>query len=879
MNGQPTHRMPWIVAAATTVAGAVALASGQTEPWAGLLVLLACHLPILLGAWCLAGRLTARRVDRGSSASELVLTGQTYFASLVVLGLVLGHIGLLTRPATLISAGLLGLAMMWTGRRFAFLPVGRLYRYQEKPSSLAKKTVAPASRRWGHRRDACATVWLRAKAALRRSRLAAATTSAPPDAAPKSVAHNPRFPTKVPFVILVLIVVAAAVAWKSLADPTYEYDVLTYHLMFPARWTQDAAISIVPTWFGDPAPAYAPSTTEVYYTWLMLPMGEDLVARGGQFPFWILLLAAAHALGRELGLRPRERSWACLALALLPAITAQAATAMVDVAFTAHLLSTAMFALRASRTRRTADGVGLILAIGLLLGAKFIAIAYLTALSPLLIWAFWRLLRLPTKPWSWRGLRLPADRYSRPVLILTTMAAAWIGGFWYARNWAVTGNPVYPLEVKLGSTVVFGGAYGRPQMENSIFNVRRRTQPDALGQTLWEAVHSPHMPWPSRDEQGFTAAFRYWYLGPVGLIAVLFTVAAISVARRAPSRTPRLLFYICVVAMFLVFWYVLPFQQPRFAWGPIAAALIGATAVARLHRRAPLVLLLLGIAAWAIFFTEDLREGFAIPAPAWITAFLLAGAWMLVHRVRSSTTAWLLGAVALLFACILGVASTSNGSRTRALADPRFFPAAWPWIDQNLHNVTIAYAGNNVPYFLCGRRLENRVLYVPARQPSDGKYHYFASLPETLALGAPNTSEPAFDRFIMDPATWLDNLRALGVDYVLVNPLFPNLLPNYRHDPQGFPIEREWLDSLCKAPPGTEPAAHCRVFEQDGVRLYKLDLDAIDAFPPRLRRVIRDETDAIDRLHQDGPRAGQPIRDYPHARRIIEQAGLRLLEP
>ena len=45
---------------------------------------------------------------------------------------------------------------------------------------------------------------------------------------------------------------------------------------------------------------------------------------------------------------------------------------------------------------------------------------------------------------------------------------------WYGRNAALTGNPVYPMEVRLGSTKLCDGAYGRAQMENSSFNLRRR---------------------------------------------------------------------------------------------------------------------------------------------------------------------------------------------------------------------------------------------------------------------------------------------------------------------------------------------------------------------------------------------------------------------
>jgi hypothetical protein len=66
------------------------------------------------------------------------------------------------------------------------------------------------------------------------------------------------------------------------------YDSLTYHLFFPATWLQDGRIEIIPTPFGDQAPAYAPSNGELFFLWLMLPFHGDLLARVGQFPFYLL---------------------------------------------------------------------------------------------------------------------------------------------------------------------------------------------------------------------------------------------------------------------------------------------------------------------------------------------------------------------------------------------------------------------------------------------------------------------------------------------------------------------------------------------------------------------------------------------------------------
>ncbi|HVP13225.1 MAG TPA: hypothetical protein VMV94_18775 [Phycisphaerae bacterium] len=264
---------------------------------------------------------------------------------------------------------------------------------------------------------------------------------------------------------------------------------------------------------------------------------------------------------------------------------------------------------------------------------------------------------------------------------------------------------------------------------------------------------------------------------------------------------------------------------------------------------------------------------------AWLALLVLAVVWATKSRPQFfvvTMPAWL---PALFFTVVMVATVGGKDVRAATMARPnwRMLGAAWAWVDHNLHGARIAYVGNNVPYFLCGQRLENHVFYVPARRPADGCYHDFAMLPQTRAIGPPDMSGPACDRYVMDPQEWLENLMALRVDYVFVSALLPGLLPSYRHDAEGFTIEREWLDVLCQASPKARPIAQLQVFAPGSVRLYKLDLSV--PMPPglHLRRVVQDETDALARLRQDRTPPGQPIRDYPLARRVIDEEGLRPL--
>ncbi len=657
---------------------------------------------------------------------------------------------------------------------------------------------------------------------------------------------------------LILFFVVLSTAWRAVTMPEYDYDVLTYHLTFPAQWIQNGAISILPTWFGDPSPSYAPCANEVFYTWLLLPLGSDSIARAGQFPFWLLLLAAVAGIGRELRLRRAERTWLCIAVATIPAIAAQSCTAMVDVAVAAHVLTIVLFSLRLARRGRWSDFVGLVLGCGLLVGTKYLSTVYLATLIPLIIWAIAR------------GGRGRWTACQRGWVATGAVLSLWVGGYAYARNWVVTGNPVYPVEVRIGSSVLFHGVYSREAMENSVFNIRRIGDPGGFGWTLWSALHTR----PATDENA-----KKWYLLPGGPAIVLLFFGML-VPNRRRIRIGRLLFVATTIAIFVVYWYALPFQQGRFAWAPILLTLCGAAGASRLHRRAPMVVGLSLISIWIVVFGREWAEVWPTSGVFWLTTGISLAGLALMEK-RPSYQGWRPAIGVGFTAVLLNTAFDPSGDeRASNMALPRwrYVAEAWRWIDQRCHGTTIAYCGNNLPYFLYGRQLENHVCYVSTCHPLHGHYHDYAALPEVCRLDQPNTSEPVLARVIMDPAIWLENAKALGVEYVWVNSMLlsPNLLINVRHDEFGYPVERRWLDTWARSKDGAAPFAERLIFNDGAVLLYRLHWDR-PVSTKGMTPIVRDEIDALDRLQRDRPPPGTAIRDYPLARSYIERNGLRCI--
>jgi len=823
----------WVVASPGDSGGAWA---GLTPEVTSLVCLALAHVPLATSAYRLAATLSGGSAKQQGFAARLLLAAVLYFSAMMAVGLILGMVGILTCGWIIAGAALAAGVLWWASVRL----------------ERAAAALDPAVSR--------------------------PLEGSSPAGVPHPGSARPHS-TAILALGAGLVMLVGLTVWQAFAKPTYDYDVLTYHLVFPARWFQDAAITIIPTWFGDPAPAYAPSSIEVWYATLICCLGDDRLARGGQVAFWLQWLLAVYVAVRALAVRRWVAMGACLALAAVPAPQAQAASAMVDVALAAHLTTVVGFALRRGHSRRPADLVGLILSAGLLMGTKFTAVVFLVAVTPLVAWMAGR-----------SGLSMP--RPSGRIVAAAVLVAAWCGGFWYVRNWAVTGNPVYPLEVRAGSLRLFPGAFGTEQMSNSPFNVRRSGTEDAFGRILWESLHPPQSSPPMPDAAGTVPEYRRWYAGPVGLIAAAALLSAWAALRRRPADLAVLTALGSTAAAWAAFWYVLPFQEGRFAWGPIALTLVCGAAASRVHPSAGRVLAAATGAVWVGAFLGDwslpwsglVASGAAVAEVISVTLICAAAAGWRFHtrgsraNVPTPGVGWVAcvsTAACLTASVIAGLAGDSP--RKEAIRSPRwrFQGPAWEWVDRHLRNATIAYTGHNVPYFLLGSKLSNRVIYVPARRPAEGRYHDFASLPATRAMGPPHLPGPACDRFVMDPSIWLENLQAAGVHWILVSPLFPHLLPTHRHDDDGFPVEREWLDALGEVREQDRRFATCRAFEEGGSRLYELDWTV--SLPVRLplRHVKQQETDALARILIDRIPPGRPVPDYPHAAAYLERYGLR----
>jgi hypothetical protein len=580
----------------------------------------------------------------------------------------------------------------------------------------------------------------------------------------------PRLRPVVALVLPMLVFVLCV----GLAHPPVEYDSLTYHLFFPARWLQAHQISIIPTAFGAQEPAYEPANGELFFLWLMLPFHGDLLARVGQFPFYGLCTLTLYALARTFGSSPQRAIYAGGLFLLARPVVEHAVGANVDLVFSAVFLTAVYFGLTASETGKRSDVLLWGVSVGLCLGTKFLGVVYLPLLLPFVF----------------------TRRVRRHVIWVLPGIAA-LAAPWYLRNWVFAGSPVYPVSLAFAGLTLAPGAWERTVLNNS----------------GWEHVTDPALLPGIVQQQAFGTDLLVAWLP----FALLGTWALV----RARRWVPLALALAMPAAMVALFWYVVPYNAAaaaRYLFPAVALSMLLAPHAFQVHER----------------LAPFLHAGFGA-AVLWLVGMsaqpLVTGRYALLYAALAglvvvSWRAWSrnLATFVVLFgttcaATFLASVQSCPGAGCPLLQmspfdRPTLF-AGWAWVEQHATPATIAYAGNNIPYRLLGSHLENGVYYVNIDRHLEWRYHDYARAARRHPdYKPPETPNPPYYRQQGHPDAWIANLRRLDVDHVFVTRLSPLETDHFWHDDAGFPIEAAWAEA--------HPQLFTLVYENPEVKIYSV---------------------------------------------------------
>jgi len=581
-----------------------------------------------------------------------------------------------------------------------------------------------------------------------------------------------------------------------------------YHLYFAVRWWKAGRLFLVATPFGENAATYFPANGDVWFTWLMVAWGGDRLARIGQVPFLLLAAIAVFRIGRMLGASRNSALLAtCWFLTSTPLLIFSY-EANVDTIFGAfYMIAVYFFLLDFQEAAGTAALVLGGLAAGIALGTKPVGVVFVPPLLALVLGA--------------RGARSRSTRKTLAAFFLILFCLLLTSGFWFGRNFLLTGNPLYPLHLELFGRSILPGWYGRDAMRFSVY---------FLPITEWRALID------------ILLALADPRLAPFW-IAALGGAWAIG-GRRSPERD-RLTWALAALAVLNValFWICIPYRtQQRFM---LQALGLAAVPLARLLDRwrglrvaaaALLILHLLTTQTWPVTLEEtkipwDLspfipnavgaslplfaRMGRALragPDPAAIAGimFLLgmgccagltvwAGSRSNVSTGRGLKNRALLAAGGL---GLVGLAALQTGAPAldaRQLFYPPFRMFYLGWLDlegrSGPSGARLAYAGTNIPYYLFGTGLRNEVRYVNVDAHPDWLMHdYHRAALDRKKPAWPN-SRPGWDRAHPSFQAWLSNLKAQQIQLLVVTRADSGEGPHNVADSAGFPIERIWADS------------------------------------------------------------------------------------
>lgn len=255
---------------------------------------------------------------------------------------------------------------------------------------------------------------------------------------------------------LPFLVVFAARYHNALLQVPLDYDSLAFHLPMMLEWVKTGNIwDVFYSAFAAPLGFY-PSNGELFALWFFLPFRDDVAVNLMNFPLFFLVGVSVYSLARRIGISSMFSFLVTGMLIWLPINFRQTGSTMVDMLFTFGFVVALYFLIELWQERKLSDfllcGAGL----GIFFGTKYLGLPYSVLPAVLVIgYVLWH---------SYK------KSFKRPITALSLFFAGMIsgGGIWYIRNWVVSGNPLFPVDVNLLGYKVFSGY---PGVSDSVFSL------------------------------------------------------------------------------------------------------------------------------------------------------------------------------------------------------------------------------------------------------------------------------------------------------------------------------------------------------------------------------------------------------------------------
>src|SRR5579859_2297016 len=240
-----------------------------------------------------------------------------------------------------------------------------------------------------------------------------------------------------------VVVMAIWVAWLGSTLPPTDYDGLAQFIPTATLHLQAASLARINTPYR--GILAFPASGSLFIAWVFLTFGRDTWIDLVQWPFWLLGGLGVYRLARQVQVGPPQAVLGSLVFLAAPVVILQARSDYVDVLL-AGLLIAALALLFDERIspRWRAALVGC--ALGVAVGVKYVGAVYSVLLGPVALIVLARARGRAASQWVWDAVTL-------------ALPIAALGSYWYLSNWHDLGNPLWPIEVHIGQTVLFPGVW------------------------------------------------------------------------------------------------------------------------------------------------------------------------------------------------------------------------------------------------------------------------------------------------------------------------------------------------------------------------------------------------------------------------------------
>lgn len=279
-----------------------------------------------------------------------------------------------------------------------------------------------------------------------------------------------------PFLTMMLFIAILLVGLRMLAHiwilSPYIWDTLSYHLPKIADWVQHEKIVALST---PVLRSFWPANFELFQTWFVVFFHHDFIIEAAGLPFYLLALISVYSIGRSLSMTRGWSIFATILYGLTPAVFMNAVSCKNDIVVMALFLFILALLLdyRKNRDKFFERMVLVFAALLFGLGTKPTMVFILPGICLIAIWCFWKRKRQYIVREEQKQIFVSAS-----VILI---AAIFLGGYWYVRNYTMFDNPFYPTDFRICGKLYFGdglrhgGQQGTFKLESISLNFKDLT--------------------------------------------------------------------------------------------------------------------------------------------------------------------------------------------------------------------------------------------------------------------------------------------------------------------------------------------------------------------------------------------------------------------